>query len=336
MKYLFKSNHSSDQLTIVNKSILSNKNKKLLLNPHLNEEILFSNKSQKEILLSLIKNTQIKLISEINNIKKVKKEKIIIFKNILNELKLGLSYILNEKKIKMEYLEDIFNKNKKEVQNEIINNNKNKNYKDENNYYAETEMIEKNYVGNELSKLKMQHFIIENEIIKTDFLIQYKKDITRFLKITNIFPEDNRELFLYDKIENEKIVDDIYNIKIKNEKEKLNEVFLKYKIVNRMIDEHKNKINNIILNIKTRKKFDSSDIIYEDSLESKIMSNSHRFNNSSSYNSNINDTYKLSNEISKDINLSNNESGDISKIKKNKYSNFFNLNMNINFNINIK
>ena len=24
----------------------------------------------------------------------------------------------------------------------------------------------------------MQHFIIENEIIKTDFLIQYKKDIT--------------------------------------------------------------------------------------------------------------------------------------------------------------
>ena len=120
----------------VEKPRLKDKNKmnkfinniKLLPNPYLKEEILFSNKAHKEVLLSLIKSIQVRLISGNNKKENTKKDNIILLKILLKEMINKLSYILNEKCKNKNYLESNINYTKKELKNKIkkkeIYNNK--------------------------------------------------------------------------------------------------------------------------------------------------------------------------------------------------------------------
>jgi hypothetical protein len=80
----------------------------LLPNPHFKEEILFSNKSQKVILLSLIKSAQVSLLSSLNqksNNFQLKKRNS-FYKNLLLDLKKNLSFAINEKNISKSYYEN--------------------------------------------------------------------------------------------------------------------------------------------------------------------------------------------------------------------------------------
>lgn len=162
-KSLLKNNQSSNKI-------------KISPNLHKREEFLFSNKTNKEILLSLIKSSQVNLLMEIKEkTTNSPKEKAVILKSFLKELKNNLSYILIEKSLYKKYLENNIDNFKSILQKKIEKLNNNKNSKDINNNnhkkeeYIETEIKEKNYEGNELSKLQLQNFKIENEIEKTNF-----------------------------------------------------------------------------------------------------------------------------------------------------------------------
>lgn len=87
-----------------------------------------------------------------------------------------------------------------------INNNNHK--KEE---YIETEIKEKNYEGNELSKLQLQNFKIENEIEKANFLILKRKEMIKFLKTNFVYPEDDNDSFLFSELKNEKEIENIFN-----------------------------------------------------------------------------------------------------------------------------
>ena len=104
-KILSKSNNN-----LINNNVLKS-------NPNNKEENLFSNKSQKEIILGQIKSAQMSILSEIKKetSQKIKNQKynVIIFKDILIELKNNLLDLLKEKKIKMNYLKKQFEKKKK-------------------------------------------------------------------------------------------------------------------------------------------------------------------------------------------------------------------------------
>jgi len=178
---IIKINNSLNSQQSANKNLPSNK--LLLPNPHYKEEILFSNKSQKDILLSLIKSAQVSLLSSLKQKSSnfTSKERILFFKNLLLDLKENLSFAIKEKNVSKSYFEN----NIKEIKLQIQNN------------YG---IFNKKHEGNELSKLKILNFKIENDISETDFLIEKTKQLINYLKITRIFPEENREIFLKKKM----------------------------------------------------------------------------------------------------------------------------------------
>ena len=249
------------------------------------EEIIYNNKSQKEMLLSLIKNSLLDLIEQIDSIKKnnEKKEKINKIKNFLTDLKGFLAYLLNEKIKNKDNLELNVNNSKRRLQKEISNNFKydkntiennsiiNKQKKSNSN--IDTEMVEKNFVGSEVSKLKLQNFKTENEILKTESFIINSRHILNYLKKTNIFPEDNKEIFYYNHINEEKIDNEFnYMKQIENNKlDKLSGIIKK----NREEQERYIKaINNIRDDIIIRNHILEKDTIPEISIEDRITSNS--------------------------------------------------------------
>ena len=179
----------------------------------INEEIYYYDKSQKEILLSLIKNSQLNLLMQLNMIDD--NEKMNAIKDFLKDLKGFLAYLLNEKIKNKDNLQLNVNTNKERLQSEISNNSKYDRKIKENNIIkrknksfqknVDTEMVEKNYVGSELSKLRLQNFKTENEIKKTDFSIFNLRRTLILLKSTIIFPEENREIYCQNNLNQEKI-----------------------------------------------------------------------------------------------------------------------------------
>jgi len=81
------------------------------------------------------------------------------------------------------------------------------------------EKVEKCFGRDEISKLKILNFEIENEIKKIDFLSQNKKDLNKYLKIVDIFPEHNRELFYNFIKQDNNDIEQILNTNISKEKE---------------------------------------------------------------------------------------------------------------------
>ena len=294
---------------------------------HFKEEILFSNKTQKELLISHIKDAQIKIISKKkknnNNLNNIN-----IFKNILIELKQNLLDILKEKQKKEKYLQNKLNKIKKMLQINIF----------------KKEKVEKCFGRDEISKLKILNFEIENEIKKIDFLSQNKKDLNKYLKIVDIFPEHNRELFYNFIKQDNNDIEQILNTNISKEKEMLIETKNKYDLQNFIIEQLQNEINILKYNIELKKNYNISNIIFEESLENKIITSINNYydknknnnfndcnNNDNDYDNDMNKDYydikdnKNKNKI--DINNNNNNNN-------NNINNILNFNMNINLNIN--
>lgn len=261
----------------VEKSKLKEKNKVnklinniiLLPNPYLKEEILFSNKAHKEVLLSLIKSIQIKLISVNNKKENTEKEIIINFKILLKELINKLSYILNEKCKSKNYLESNINYTKKEVKHkikkkEIYNNKKSINEDLETENYIETEIKEINFDGNELSKLKIQNFKIENEVSKTDFLITIK-----LLELNDAFIDKNKDYICHSNLKDKKEIDEILYWKKKEKNDLLNKYIQFQNLQKYYIEQYQKEIDKMKKKIKLRNLINSEDVVSEQSCENK-------------------------------------------------------------------
>ena len=247
----------------------------------INEEIYYYDKSQKEILLSLIKNSQLNLLMQLSMIDD--NEKMNTIKDFLKDLKGFLAYLLNEKIKNKDNLQLNVNTKKERLQTEISNNSKYDRKIKENNIIkrknksfqknVDTEMVEKNYVGSELSKLRLQNFKTENEIKKTDFSIFNLRRTLILLKNTIIFPEENREIYCQNNLNQEKI-DNGFNYMIQMEKDKLDNTRKKIQEKKEEQGQYIKAINKIKCDITTRNNILEKDIIYELSIENRITSNS--------------------------------------------------------------
>ena len=310
-----------------NKSLLENKilsksqinlfKQFLTPNLHIKEEILFTNKSRKELLLSQIKETQISLLPIKNKTSLIisKNKKIKILKNILYQLKQNLSSMLKEKQLNANVLENKLNNIKKKLQKKIFSKEK----------------MEINYGKNELSKLKILNFKIENEIEKINYEINNKEDTNKYLKILNIMPEDNREIF-YTQKKTSKEIDQIFYNKNMEEKEKINQIVIKKNLQNSMIDQYQKEINKIKQMIELNKIINPSDIIFEDSLENKFINSFSNYYNSSINNNKYNNSFSENNECDDNMNKISDSININNKNKKNVISLKMNINFNINFN----
>ena len=265
----------------INSSILSQYTPTSKITNFINEEIYYYDKSQKEILLSLIKNSQLNLLMQLNMIDD--NEKMNAIKDFLKDLKGFLAYLLNEKIKNKDNLQLNVNTKKERLQTEISNNSKYDRKIKENNIIkrknrsfqknVDTEMVEKNYVGSELSKLRLQNFKTENEIKKTDFSIFNIKRTLILLKNTIIFPEENREIYCQNNLNQEKI-DNGFNYMIQMEKDKLDNTRKKIQEKKEEQGQYIKAINKIKCDITTRNNILEKDIIYELSIENRITSNS--------------------------------------------------------------
>lgn len=265
------------------------------------------------------------------------KEKLLNIKNQLSELKTNLSYILKEKNTNKNYLENNINKIKYELQNTIQKNKKNDSKSGDNNndYYLETEAKEKNYEGNELSKLKLQNFKIENEIKKAEFMILNYQNSLNLSKITNLIEEEHRDIFLFNINDNNKEneIDTIMNSLILEERDLLN----KYESLNKQqlnyIEQYKKEINRLKQEIKSESLISPKDIILENSFEENTVGNNIFSDNKKNLNFNNNiDSNGAKNNVN--ISSTNDNSKDIKNNIKN-LNNIVNLRMSFNFNINI-
>lgn len=250
------------------------------------EEIFCYDKSQKEILLSLIKNSQLNIINQLNTInsaQKMKKKKNDTIKDFLIDLKGFLAYLLNEKIKNKDNLQLDVNNEKANLQKRISDNMKYDNILIKNNSiikknfnsksYIDTEMVEKNFVGSEISKLKLQNFKTENEILKTEFAIFNIRRIITLIKNTCLFPEENREIYFYNNINQEKINEEFNHLK------QINNNILEKSIIQSQekkeeIEQYIKAINKTRNDIQLREHIYAQDTIQELSIEDRVTSNS--------------------------------------------------------------
>ena len=278
---IFNNNKNNISKININSSVRSQYTPTSKTTNFINEEIYYYDKSQKEILLSLIKNSQLNLLMQLSMIDD--NEKMNTIKDFLKDLKGFLAYLLNEKIKNKDNLQLNVNSKKERLQSEISNNSKYDRKVKDNNIIKrknksfqkniDTEMVEKNYVGSELSKLRLQNFKTENEIKKTDFSIFNIKRTLILLKNTIIFPEENREIYFQNNLNQEKI-DNGFNYMIQMEKDKLDNTRKKIQEKKEEQGQYIKAINKIKCDITTRNNILEKDIIYELSIENRITSNS--------------------------------------------------------------
>ena len=250
------------------------------------EEIFCYDKSQKEILLSLIKNSQLNILNQlkaINSGQKIEKKKNNTIKDFLIDLKCFLAYLLNEKIKNKDNLQLDVNNKKTNLQKRISNNMKYDNIITKSNSLIkkrynikqniDTEMVEKNFVGSEISKLKLQNFQTENEILKTEFAIFNNRRIITLIKNTSLFPEENREIYFYNNLNQEKINEEFNYLKQINNYILENSI-LQSKEKKEEIEQYIKAINKTRNDIQIRDHIYAQDIIQEVSIEDRITSNS--------------------------------------------------------------
>jgi hypothetical protein len=245
------------------------------------EEIFIFDKSQKEILLNTIKNSQLYLLNQFSNTNnnEVIKEKNIYIIEFLRNLKSFLGYLLNEKIINQDYLQLDVNNKKIKIHNEMskffnydcdkkINNNDSN--KSTTNSDIGKESIEKNNVFNELFKLKLLNFIIENKIKEMEFEEKNLRRKLNYISKTYLFPEENREIYCYDN--KDEINDKLNNI-IQIEKNKYLNIINKDKQIKEKQELYLSEINKVKNNIVFKNNILEKNIIQELSIEDKITNN---------------------------------------------------------------
>lgn len=248
------------------------------------EEMIYYDKSQKEILLNIIKNTQLHFLNQLNdanNNEKSKGNKKDI-KTILENLKRFVAYLLNEKIKNKDYLQlDVNNKKSKllaeiskylKYEYDFQNTNKNKNktrlYLD-----IDKEEREKKNLFSELFNYKLKNFITENEIKEVEFKLMNSIRKLNFIKKTFLFPEENKEIFFYNNFEQTDLNNEI-NYIIQEKKDKYLKSINKLKKIKEEQELYLNAINKIKTNIVIKNNIVERDIIQELSFENKITNNS--------------------------------------------------------------
>ena len=200
------------------------------------EEIFFYDKSQKEILLNTIKNSQLYLLNQFcdTNNNELKKEKNIFIIEFLRNLKGFLAYLLNEKIKNKDYLQlDVNNKKIK--------------------------------LHNEMSKfLKYDYDKINDDSNNLKRKLNY-------ISKTYLFPEENREIYCYD---NKAEINDEFNNIIKKEKNKYLDIKIKEKQIKEKQELYLNEINKMKNNIVIKNNVLEKNIIQELSIEDRITNNS--------------------------------------------------------------
>ena len=155
------------------------------------------------------------------------------------------------------------------------------------------------------------------------------------LKETNIFPENDREFFLYNEERSQKEIDNIFISRFQEQNELLKKYINLQNQQKYYIEQYNIEIEKKKKNIKSKNFMDLKDIIFEKTLENEDSSELNSSSNSNNIKNNCKDSIKESKGVEKNVNISSKD--DIYNIIKNNKNSreIVNLNMNINFNINI-
>ena len=307
------------------------------------EKILINRKFSLEALLKIIKSFQVDYFSKekkTNNIKLIKK--------LLTLLQNNLTIMKNKKTKQFDSLKTTNEKDKKIIQRNLFQENENKmNYN--NDLYS-------SYIKQK-SELNLLNFQIENEIEKTNVMIDIKNKFYLYIKYISFYLNLNREIYCNNNKEDlETISEFLKYIKtsIKNEFiSKVNEKMETDLEINALKFKIKYLTDNIINNkLEGYKKYiQTEQIIYEETKENehslitdKNKRNSYEGINKITFNKNI--LKQTSNNLAKkhlsiDDVMTNNfyrnklidlflKNKEILNNNKNKINNYFNINVNIN------
>lgn len=174
-------------------------------------EILFSQKRSLEILLNIIKKSQISLISEMSE----KDKNFLTLKQKLSQLKEKLNLLLKEKnkiKVKLEDKNEIFKSDSVEklfLTYELVEEKKSKIITEKDKVYP-----------SEIDKIKSLNFEIENKIKKLNFIIKRKKKMKVMANGKSLDDEQNFEIYCGFKNENNLKAEELFtdSMKVINEK----------------------------------------------------------------------------------------------------------------------
>ena len=343
---------------------MSLKNKDIILKENLDkinympkkketENILFNHKCSLEVLLDMIKNFQKDYISKVNE---ANKNKINISKKMITLFRENLALMETEKIKKFNYIKEKNENNKKQIQ-KILFVSETKNIEMNNNVQFKDDSNSFSYIQKK-NELNLINFQIENEINKTDFVIEQKNQIYLCAQTIPIYLDKNREIFCNINYENIEKISNILNSITKNVREKFISTVKEKTKTDLEINAIKFELESIKDNLsfdelKGEKNYiDSDDIIYEESKENNktIITNKSKRNSRVSLNkTNINQKPSkipsLKNNVEKrfsidslmkDINYPNNILSLFHKNNENKnqINNYLNMNINVNVNIN--
>ena len=313
------------------------------------KQILFNRKSSLEALLKTIKNFQDYYFSKENKANKLK-----LTKELLTLLKNNLTVMKEQKMKQFDSLKSLNEKNKKRIQGNLFQENEKKiNYDFNGDLYS-------SYIKqkNELSLLNFQ---IQNEIEKTNIMIDIKNKIYLYVKHISFYLNLYREIYCnINKQDSETISEILKSIRtsIKNEfisnvKEKM-ETDLEINAVKFKIQFIKDNLINYKLE-GNKKYIKPEEIIYEETKENdhsvitgKNQRNSYAGINKITFSKNV--LKRPSNNLAKkhlsiddvmtdnfyrnkliDLFLKNKDN---LNVNNNRINNYFNINVNINLGCN--
>ena len=343
---------------------MSLKNKDIILKENLDkinympkkkeaENILFNHKCSLEVLLDMIKNFQNDYILKVNE---ANKNKINISKKMITLFRENLSLMETEKIKKFNYIKEKNENNKKQIQ-KILFLSETKNIEMNNNVQFKDDSNSFSYIQKK-NELNLINFQIENEINKTDFVIEQKNQIYLCAQTIPIYLDKNREIFCNINYENIEKISNILNSITKNVREKFISTVKEKTKTDLEINAIKFELESIKDNLsfdelKGEKNYiDSDDIIYEESKENNktIITNKSKRNSRVSLNktnihqkpskipslkNNVEKRFSID-SLMKDINYPNNILSLFHKNNENKnqINNYLNMNINVNVNIN--
>ena len=343
---------------------MSLKNKDIILKENLDkinympkkketENILFNHKCSLEVLLDMIKNFQNDCVLKVNE---ANKNKINISKKIITLFRENLSLMETEKIKKFNYIKEKNENNKKQIQ-KILFLSETKNIEMNNNVQFKDDLNSFSYIQKK-NELNLINFQIENEINKTDFVVEQKNQIYLCAQTIPIYLDKNREIFCNINYENIEKISNILNSITKNVREKFISTVKEKTKTDLEINAIKFELESIKDNLsfdelKGEKNYiDSDDIIYEESKENNktIITNKSKRNSRVSLNktnihqkpskipslkNNVEKRFSID-SLMKDINYPNNILSLFHKNNENKnqINNYLNMNINVNVNIN--
>ena len=310
-------------------------------------ELLFSQKSFLEILLGLIKKTQVDYLTnnklaENNSNKNNSENNNNIIKQILNDLKQSLIEIKKEKEKKIFLFEKQNQQKESNLKKLIFNTVYSKRSVSNFNYINsnfETLITENNesYYNNETPELKLLNFKVENEIKKVENLTKRKLFIIQYYKTPHLIHEHRTEIICDDK-KNIESMNQVLHQKLIQQREKFIEIVNMKSLQDIRISNlqsqaigYKNAMKDIQ---KSYKYVNTQEIITEENKSYlETVNEDEKEDNLKNYKEekNINISDSITNKESDNIN---NNLKNLKLIDMNEVEKLLKLNMNINVNIN--